>query len=153
MSSMRTFHCKLDLVKATERKFRWDEDIYGTKFELYIPQRHVPEPPPRTISVKIYDAALISRARLLELGRNPQGDMLVLEKTGLTTEHIREMLPTEGTPNPIVAAVERHEDHTQTVRYRPLGDPKSWEIGEPYVPKSQLGNPYPERLILLVGWV
>ena len=164
--TMRTFHCKLDLVKSTERKFRWDEDIDGTNFELYIPKWRTPEPTPGMISVKIYDATLISRLRLLELGHNPEGqlshgDMLVLEMIGLNAEQIREVdirLPIEGTPrrrndHPIVAAVESYEIHTRTVRYRPLGDQKDWEIGEPYVPISELGNPYPERLVFLVGWV
>ena len=160
---MRTFHCKLDLVKFTERKFRWDEDIDGTKFELYIPQWRVPEPTPGMISVKIYDASLISRARLLEIGHpNGQlshGDMLVLETIGLTNEQIRgidKRLPIGGTPRerkdqPIVAAVEFDRLHIRTVRYTPLGDLR--EIGQPYVPISELGDPYPKRLILLVGWV
>jgi len=162
---MRTFHCKLDLVKSTDRKFRWDEDIDGTNFELYIPHWRVPEPTPRMISVKIYDATFISSSRLLELGRRPgqlnHSDMLVLEKIGLTAEQIREMyvrIPIEGAPrerneHPIIAVVEIDREHTRTVRYSPLGDPERWEIGQPYVPISELGDPYPQQLILLVGWV
>ena len=150
---MRTFQCKLDLFKSTERKLRWDEEIDGTNFELYIPKWRVPEPTPRMVSVKIYNATSISPSRLLELGHNPEGqlshsDMLVLEKIGLNAEQIW-----ERNDRLIVAAVKFYETKTQTVRYRPLGDPKDWEVGEPYVPISELGNPYPKRLILLVGWV
>jgi hypothetical protein len=52
--------------------------------------------------------------------------------------------------NPVVSAVERFETRENTVRYQPLGNPRNWVIGETCVPISQLSDPYPERLILLV---
>jgi len=39
---MWTFKCNLDLFKSTEQKLRWDEDVDGTKFEIYIPKWRVP---------------------------------------------------------------------------------------------------------------
>jgi len=36
----------------------------------------------------------------------------------------------------IVSYVERFEEHTETLRYRPVGDDNEWEIGEPYIPYS-----------------
>lgn len=153
---MRTFHCKLDLVKSTERKLRWDEDIDGTKFELYIPQWRVPQPIPPLISVKIYDASLIDTSSQLS-----PSQIAGLMKAGLTAEQIREIdswLPIERSPKdrldrPIIAAVAFDRVHTQTVRYSPIGDPDVWELGQPYVPTSELGFPYPIRLIVRVGWV
>ena len=121
------------------------------------------------ISVKVYNASSIHPVRLLELERRSEreliySDWLVLEKIGLTTEELEELkdlatpLPLEATRNernsrPIVAAVAFDRVHTQTVRYTPLCDSKSSQIGQPYVPKSELGDPYPERLVALVRWV
>ncbi|NJN63792.1 MAG: hypothetical protein HC882_02200 [Acidobacteria bacterium] len=42
-----------------------------------------------------------------------------------------------------MAVLTKYEEHTQTVRYRPLGDSAAWEIGEPYVPFEALDSPPP----------
>lgn len=44
------------------------------------------------------------------------------------------------------------EAHTETVRYAPVGDPKNWQLGEPYVPQSILPRPWPKRLHVAVSW-
>jgi hypothetical protein len=149
------FKCRLDLIKSTEGKLRWDEEIDGTTFELYIPKWRVPEPVPPMISVKIYDGTAIdTSAQLSPSAKNK------LISFGLSADEVRELgnwLPIERTPpdglkRPIIAVVEFERTHTQTVRYSPVGDPKGWEIGQPYVPISELGFPYPKRLILRVTW-
>ncbi len=153
---MRTFKCNLDLFKSTEQKLRWDEDVDGTKFELYIPKWRVPEPTPPMISVKIYDANGIDPEQQL----NPSQKMQ-LSNAGLTDDQIREIdtwLPVRWTVDqhsdrPIIAAVEFDGIHTQTVRYTPIGDPERWEVGQPYVPISVLPFDYPRRLILRVTWM
>ena len=47
-------------------------------------------------------------------------------------------------PANIKAAVEYVEELTETVRYAPTGDPKNWPIGEPYVPMTELIQPWPK---------
>ena len=43
----------LEETKETENKVRWDADIEGTRFSLYIPKWRVPEPWPRLIHVTV----------------------------------------------------------------------------------------------------
>ncbi|TVR59816.1 MAG: hypothetical protein EA426_06375 [Spirochaetaceae bacterium] len=53
---------------------------------------------------------------------------------------------------PIEEIVERESDHTKTVRYAPVGDPKSWYTGEPYISFSLIpsGSSY---IGLRVKWI
>jgi hypothetical protein len=152
---MRVFKCNFDFSKSTDQKLRWDEDIDGTKFELYIPKWRVPEPTPAIVSVKIYDASSFDPEQQFTPSQKIQ-----LSEAGLPDDQIRELdtwLPATRnaephSDRPIIAAVEFDRIHTQTVRYQPTGDPERWEIGQPYVPISVLLFPYPRRLILLVTW-
>ena len=50
------------------------------------------------------------------------------------------------------AVVELKEKHSNTIRYAPVGDPKEWQIGEPYIPVTVLDRPWPERLHIAVSW-
>jgi hypothetical protein len=153
---MRTFKCAFDLSTSTDGKLRWDEDIDGTKFSIYIPKWRVPEPTPETIVVKIYDASLFNPEERLWPIQKRQ-----LSKAGLTDEQIEEIdewVPVRlneelHSDRPITAAVKIDRIHTQTVRYTPIGHPKSWEIGQPYVPMSVLPRDYPKRLIIRVTWI
>jgi hypothetical protein len=55
---------------------------------------------------------------------------------------------------PINVVIGRCTDHTQTVRYTPVGDDsKNWEIGEPYIPMSILPTPIPDLLRIEVSWM
>jgi hypothetical protein len=152
---MRTLHHDLHLAEATESAFRWEKEIDGTNFQLCIPPWRVPHPTPKIVSVKVYDATPISASRLDVIrGQFSSRDMELLEQFGHNPQENRG-LPLRNMPrgckeNPIVSAVERFEIRENTVRYRPLGNFKNWAIGETCVPISQLAEPYPERLILLV---
>ena len=147
---MRTLRCNLDLFKSTEQKLRWDEDVDGTNFAIYIPKWRVPEPTPPMISVNIVDP---------DQQLSPDQE-IQLSTAGLTDDQIREIdawppvtRTVEENPDlPIIAAVEFDRIHTQTVRYKPVGEPDRWELGQPYIPKSILSSDYPKRLILLVMW-
>ena len=44
-------------------------------------------------------------------------------------------------------------DRTKTVRYNASRNFKELEFGDPYVPRSILRYPYPERLLFLVRWI
>ena len=48
--------------------------------------------------------------------------------------------------------VEHVEEHTETIRYAPVGDPKTWQIGEPYIPRAVLRQPWPKQLHIAVSW-
>lgn len=52
----------------------------------------------------------------------------------------------------IKSVVEFVEVHTVTIRYAPTGDQESWQIGEPYIPRSELPEPPPKRLYIAVSW-
>jgi hypothetical protein len=153
---VRAFTCNLDLSKSTEQKLRWDEDVDGTKFELYIPKWRVPEPTPHLITVKIADASKFDPEQELSPGKQCE-----LSSAGLTSDQIREinsLLPVTWTnkpdrDSPIIAVVAFDRVHTETVRYSPIGAlPEDWEIGQPYIPISVLPADYPRRLILQVTW-
>ena len=50
------------------------------------------------------------------------------------------------------AVVKFGEEHSQTVQYAPVGDPKTWQIGEPYIPMTALTQPWPKQLHIAVSW-
>ena len=132
-----TNNCLLEMTlfhsaKETENKLRWDVDIDGTNFALYIPKWRVPEPWPSRIWVNISP----QRAKCDDL-------------PNLTEEaaHRDPSLKDE----PIIATVLRVREHTETVRFQPVGDKEVWEIGEPYVPRTLIENGE-ERLRFVVMW-
>jgi hypothetical protein len=91
--------------KETDNKLRWSADVDGVIFHLYIPKWRVPAPWPVMLEVLVGP-----------LTASPAMDR---------------SLPRPGSPElerPIVTTMEMVMEHTQTVRYRPIGDPKSWEM-------------------------
>jgi len=114
--------------KETDNKLRWWADVEGVSFKLYIPKWRVPVPWPVRLEVVVDEEAAMPAA-----ARPPRPGSAELER-------------------PIIATLQRVREHTETVRYRPIGDPESWEIGEPYVPYAILPAPPPERLRLEVRW-
>jgi hypothetical protein len=104
-------------ARETENKYRWDAPVDETTFSLYIPKWRVPSPAP----ARIYVALFPRRYGTDDLPNLAPDDVkadpcLVLE--------------------PIVATVTAVTPKTKTIRYAPTGDPKKWEIGDPYVPFS-----------------
>ena len=122
----------LRLKKETDRKVRWDAEVDEVKFELYIPKWRVPEPWPSRIYVKI----------------EPEGPPKRSER-----HHTKVDFESSSSlrTSSIVSYVERFEKHTETLRYRPLGDDDEWEIGEPYIPYS-LTCDCADYLKLTVEW-
>jgi hypothetical protein len=111
--------------KVTDNKLRWQTDVDGVPFKLYVPKWRVPTPWPRQILVRISSCdGPVDRTR----GR--QDDLL----------------------RPIVTVVHRTSDHTGTVRFTPAGDPRDWELGEPYIPYSLLPEPTVKELVVEVEW-
>lgn len=119
-------------AKETDNKLRWDADVEGTTFSLYIPKWRVPSPWPSRIWVSV-------------MPRRGAGD----DAANLSPEVVQ--ADSSLKHEPIIATVSRHTKHTQTVRFTPLGDPQVWEIGEPYIP-YQLIPSDEERMRLVVMW-
>jgi len=119
----------LNPSKETENKLRWSTDVDGASFHLYIPQWRVPAPWPARLKVVVDQEAAGSAT----VARPQEPGSAELER-------------------PIIATLERVRDHTKTVRYRPIGAPDCWELGEPYVPYALLPTPPPARLRLEVHW-
>lgn len=119
--------------KETENKYRWDADIEGVKFSLYIPKWRVPDGLPGTIYVRIYDVKDAPR----DLPAYTR--MQIEQQPGLREEKI-------------IARIKRCRDHTKTVRFDPIGDPKNWEIGSPYIPDKILPKADITELIIEIEW-
>jgi len=109
--------------KTTPNTFRWNRDVDGVPFAFYIPQNCVPNPPPERIKVGF--------------SAGPAD--------------------VEAVKADIKAVVQSHpepskREHSGTVRYVPIGDRETWQIGEPYIPKTALPQPWPRKLYMFVAW-
>ena len=116
--------------KETDNKVRWAADVQGTSFKLYIPKWRVPEPWPHLIHVTV--------------------SQLEAEKPLRLSREAAEAHP-ESCSRSIVAHLRKYREQTQTIRYRPEGDEKEWEIGEPYIPTAMTFDEA-ERLTITVDW-
>ena len=72
-------------------------------------------------------------------------------------KHINERIEADTTRATVHAtnirsAVKYVEEKTETVRYAPKGDPETWQIGEPYIPRTVLTQPWPRQLHIAVSW-
>jgi hypothetical protein len=118
------------IAKQTDNKVRWDTEIEGTPFELYIPKWRVPEPWPQLIRVKVEDATQQRRPSLSRAAAAAAPDRRKED---------------------IVVGVNKLREHTKTIRYQPEGDASDWEIGEPYIPFS-LTQEGKQHLTITVRW-
>ncbi len=117
--------CVLQLDHETPRKLRWKGDVQGVAFELYVPKEVVPQPTPQWIRVNVVqDPASLGRGFQR---RNENGIWALVERVA-------------------------DEQHTDTVRYCPVGESEDWIIGEPYIPKVLLTEPWPDQVGIVVTW-
>ena len=114
---------QLRLDKDTQNKLRWNGYVSGVSFKLYLPNHVVPEPTPKLIYVSMEHGPIVEQP---------------------TYERRDE--------NGLRASAEFFEEHTETVRYRPVGESRNWIIGEPYIPKAALPDSWPVRLGIVVRW-
>ena len=120
----------MDPSKETDNKLRWAADVEGVKFQLYIPKWRVPRPWPNRILVRIIDVP-----------------------AGVETQHPPATSASSASvERPIFQIVEKVREHTQTVRFAPLGDFNEWQIGEPYIPYSLLPSPSAQAVQIEVEW-
>lgn len=123
---------RFDCAKETENQLRWDAEVELTCFSLYIPKWRVPQPWPSRIWVSVTQRRSSSE-----------------ELANLSAEAV--VADSSLTHEPLVATVAKVKEHSKTIRYRPLGNDKLWEIGQPYVP-IPLTHGGAERLRLIVLW-
>lgn len=117
----------------TPNKRRWDALIDNVRFELYIPKWRIPTPPPEAIHVTVQATSGESNLpRLTQADADADASLLL---------------------RPIHAVVRRFKDHTQTVRFTPVGNKDEWEIGEPYIPYSLIPEDSKEVVQITVVWV
>src|SRR5579883_3147894 len=95
----------LEESKETENKVRWDADVEGVRFSIYIPKWRVPEPWPRIIQVAI--------GPQIETHIPPLTPSIVLHDPSIRMQ-------------PVVIHLRKDREHTRTIRYQPEGDPKTW---------------------------
>lgn len=128
---MTDYVLDLGITKETDNTLRWDTYVHDVQFSLYVPKAEVPSPTPHQIRVRIL---------ALAAGHEPPPD--------------RDQAASPTGPRAVVA---RYKDHTKTVRYRPVGDPADWRIGEPYVPYVVLDevapDGIPDHLAISVEWM
>ena len=120
----------LEETKETDNKVRWDADVEGTRFSLYIPKWRVPEPWPLQLHVTV----------------SPHTQQQPLS---LSPAAVRKA--PESRKKSIVTHLKKFREHTQTIRYHPEGDSSTWEIGEPYIPIPMTYG-RAERLTITVKW-
>lgn len=84
----------LDAAKQTANKVRWDADIDGTRFSLYIPKWRVPVPWPELIRVTIEEGHAVPRRYPTAAAVSPETDLLA---------------------SPVVAHVRAFHEHTQPI--------------------------------------
>lgn len=120
----------LESTKETDNKIRWDADIDGARFSLYIPKWRVPKPLPTFIYVTVLP---YTRQKYFALSpANASNDP-------------------ETCNQPIITNLRKFSEHTRTIRYQPEEDPSYWEIGEPYIPLSMTYD-MAEQLTIIVNW-
>ena len=124
----------LDYDNETDNKYRWKTDVDGVRFSMYIPKWRVPKPIPRSININIYSEEEI------EYHRNTYSKEDYENDEGLKLQKI-------------IAKVERKSDHIERVRFDPVGVPKTWEIGSPYIPIELLPFREINSLIITVEWM
>ena len=123
--------------KSTPETRRWDTHttFNGTTFCCYVskwrtPVRRIP---------RIIRLSLFFPPHLPELGKP-------LRPSSVALNHDLRRLP-------IITIAHRFSEHTETVRYDPIGSRKEWEIRSLYVPKSILPDPSIDTIGICVEWL
>lgn len=152
---MRIFHKHLRHDKDTERKHRWITFVDGLRVELYISEERVQLPLHKEIEVSIFSDKELYTAVCNRFGNRTARDLTESEKDALEKIGIeRRMLEVAG-ESAIIGAAQIPKDYEKTkkIRYNAFRDDNGYKFGDPYIPKSLLSEPYPERLLFLIRWI
>lgn len=121
-----------DSAKETANKLRWDADVAGTRFSIYIPKWRVPEPWPSRILITV-----------MRRRSNAEDAPNMTEADALADPANRH--------EPIIASVTKVSIHTETIRYQPTGHASTWELGSPYIPFSMTCDGA-DKLRIVIQW-
>lgn len=104
----------LEPSKMTQNMLRWSTYVEkdDARFELYIPKWRVPGQWPGLIRVRI---------------EAYQGDPAEFEESPYHRDRLED---------PIRVLVRRVSKLSSTMKYAPVGDSETWQIGKPYIPHS-----------------
>ena len=151
---MRIFHDRLAFDKYTDRKYRWVKDVDGVKFKLYIQEERVPQPCPKVIEVSIFRDNKIYSNVLARVGSRTIAELTSFDRDDLAAVGLDETMMKVAGGTAILGAVEKPDPHhTETIRYSAFRHDPAMEFGDPYIPKSVLSDPLPDRLLFLVRWI
>jgi len=121
--------------KETDNKLRWDTKINGVLFEVYIPKWRIPDPRPETILVILYF---------------PPYDQLNNKKFYCKSDIT---LNPQLRNNKICADLQKNQEHSKTMRFDPIGDKKSWEVGSLYIPFDLLPGKEITQVTAVIEWI
>lgn len=135
----------LESIKETDNKLCWSTKVDGTEFRLYIPKWRVPEPWPKRIAARVeaMTAALMQTIGMQVLAGAAGPLSLITPEAVAANVACR--------TSPICTVVEFVDHKSRTIRYCPLGDQKSWELGQPYIP-TELTYGGQALLLITVNW-
>lgn len=151
---MKVFHDRLSFDKETDEKFRWKTSVRGVEFKIYITQDRVPNPVPQEIEASVFEADSLFTYVVTKLGKKLVSELTDQDKTDLESIGVKgDQLCAAGESALLGAVWNPHDDHTETVRYNAYRVSEDLEFGDPYIPKSLLRRPYPERLLFLIRWI
>jgi len=151
---MRIFHNTFSFSKETDEKLRWIRDVDDVAFKIYITKDRVPDPVPNNIEASVFDSKLLYTVLLKRIGRMNVGELNDFDKYDLQQVGVvDEYLHNAGNDAIFGAVCISQKKHTKTVRYDAYHDSPKLEFGDPYIPKSILRHPYPERLLFLIRWI
>ena len=118
--------------KETEGKYRWEGDVDGVSFKLYLKKWRVPKDIPGRI-----------RVRILSEEPSPAPTPLSKEAAATNPDLLRQ---------PVFAELAFEADHTETVRFDPVGGQDATGVGSCYVPKTVPGVEDADSLFIRVDW-
>jgi hypothetical protein len=152
---MRIFHGRLRFNKETDEKFRWIKDIDGVQFKLYIANERVPDPVPSNIEVSIFSDKSLYTMVITKLGKKRVGQITDADRCYLETIGLGDAKIAVAGNGAILGAafLSPDHEHSLTVRYNADRHDQGLKFGDPYIPRSILPAPYPERLLFLVRWL
>src|SRR5436190_18981422 len=125
------YETELRSFKSTAGTLRWDADIFGVNFAVYISRWRVPKPWPGRIRVRIYGPSELTEM----LNESPKYN------------HQENEIP--------LTAVLCHvsDNGNRTTTYVPIdSDENSWELRRIYVPQSLLPDEPCQTLGIQVIW-
>ena len=123
-------YLKLSEDKETPNKIRFTGVQDDVPFSIYIPKWRVPVPHPDKIIVSLLPGHTSFNLSITE---NQISDLPLLRNY------------------PVHSHLVKDRNHSETIRYSPVGPEKNWEIGKPYIPHD-LTHEQADELTVIIYW-